>query len=133
VKEAQRLFRVLLEVPDFEKAVTFYSRLLGVKGRKLAGGRHYFDCGSVILGLVGIAPAGRKIAPKPECLYLAVNDLEKAHVRARALRCLSIGKVHGESAGEILRRPWGERSFYAEDPFGNGVCFIDARTLSPGK
>jgi hypothetical protein len=33
----------------------------------------------------------------------------------------------------IETRPWGERSFYATDPFGNPICnpicFVDSRTL----
>ena len=39
--------------------------------------------------------------------------------------------VEGEM-GEIAERPWGERSFYAHDPFGNPVCFVDERTLFTG-
>jgi len=30
-------------------------------------------------------------------------------------------------------RPWGERSFYAHDPFGNPLCFVDATTIFTGK
>lgn len=29
-------------------------------------------------------------------------------------------------------RPWGERSFYCRDPFGNGLCFVDEKTLFTG-
>ena len=29
-------------------------------------------------------------------------------------------------------RPWGERSFYLRDPFGNPLCFVDAATLFTG-
>jgi hypothetical protein len=43
-----------------------------------------------------------------------------------------IGQTHDESAGEILTRPWGERSFYAEDPYGNLLCFVDERTVFTG-
>ena len=34
---------------------------------------------------------------------------------------------------EIVKRPWGELSFYAEDPWGNGLCFVDEKTLFTGK
>ena len=34
--------------------------------------------------------------------------------------------------GAIVVRPWGERSFYAEDPTGNPLCFVDDRTLFTG-
>lgn len=30
--------------------------------------------------------------------------------------------------GQIARRPWGERSFYMHDPFGNPLCFVDEKT-----
>jgi hypothetical protein len=48
------------------------------------------------------------------------------------LGALSKADVHGESAGDVVRRPWGERSFYAYDPGGNGLCFVDAKTLFTG-
>ncbi len=54
-----RLFRLLLEVSELERAVTFYSELLGTTGQPVRGGRHYFDCGGVIVGLVDVSPAGR--------------------------------------------------------------------------
>jgi hypothetical protein len=38
-----------------------------------------------------------------------------------ALGCLHIDDT-------IKTRPWGERSFYATDPFGNKCCMVDART-----
>ncbi|MGA8663757.1 MAG: VOC family protein [Thermoplasmata archaeon] len=34
--------------------------------------------------------------------------------------------------GEMVVRPWGERSFYATDPSGNPLCFVDSRTLFTG-
>jgi hypothetical protein len=35
--------------------------------------------------------------------------------------------------GQIATRPWGERSFYTQDPFGNPLCFVDSNTLFTGK
>jgi hypothetical protein len=55
-----RLFRVLLEVSDMASAVAFYSALLALPGRPIFGGRHYFDCGEVILGFVDVSPAGQE-------------------------------------------------------------------------
>lgn len=34
--------------------------------------------------------------------------------------------------GRIATRPWGERSFYVEDPFGNQLCFVDRGTVFTG-
>jgi catechol 2,3-dioxygenase-like lactoylglutathione lyase family enzyme len=128
-----KVFRVILEVSDLDKTTAFYSKLLGIQGRRIRGGRHYFDCGMVILGLLDVSLGGKSPSPIPEYLYFAVSNLEEMHSRAGALGCLSKEEVHEESAAEIVVRPWGERSFYAEDPWGNGLCFVDEKTLFTGK
>ncbi len=128
-----RIFRILFEVSNLDAAVAFYTELLSTPGRPVRGGRHYFDCGDLILGLLDVSAEGRHAAPTPQNLYFAVDDLEEVHRRAGALGCLSTELVHGESGGEIATRPWGERSFYASDPFGNLVCFVDAQTLFTGR
>jgi catechol-2,3-dioxygenase len=128
-----KLFRVVLEVSNLDQAAEFYSTLLGKKGRRIRGGRHYFDCGSVIVAILDVTMGERSPHPIPEYLYFAVNNLEEMHSRASQLKCLSKEKVHGESAAKILIRPWGEKSFYAEDPWGNGLCFVDEKTLFTGK
>jgi hypothetical protein len=53
--------------------------------------------------------------------------------RAKALNCLASDRFHDQNAGEIVKRPWGELSFYVEDPWGNGLCFVDETTLFTGK
>jgi len=53
--------------------------------------------------------------------------------RAQALGCLAEERVHDDKAGEIVTRPWGERSFYCDDPWGNGLCFVDEKTLFTGR
>ena len=130
--EAPRLYRVIVQVADLDRAAGFYERLFGVAGRRIEGAsRHYFDCGDVILAL--LQPRGENARSTPDYLYFAVGDLEALHRRAKDLGALAKGTIHGESAaGEIARRPWGERSFYAADPFGNLLCFVDARTLFTG-
>ena len=126
------LFRVLVEVGDLEKATAFYSKLLGSSGRAIYGGqRHYYDCGPLIFGLVDVS-ADHEPHPVPLDYYFAVKDLEAVHARAKALDCLSKTDVHGDSGGEIAVRPWRERSFYAEDPWGNGLCFVDDTTMFTG-
>ena len=32
----------------------------------------------------------------------------------------------------IRTMPWGERTFYARDPFGSRICFVDESTLFEG-
>ena len=128
-----RLFRILLEVSDIERGATFYAELLGDPGRRVHGGRHYFDAGGVIVGLVDVSPSQRAPRPAVQHVYFGVGDLEAVFRRAESLAALSPEEVHGEPAGRIVRRPWGERSFYAIDPFGNPLCFVDEKTLFTGR
>ena len=133
---APTLYRIILQVDNLDQAEQFYGTLLGDRGRRIPrGGRHYIDCGPVILALVDVTgeSADSKPRPLPDNIYFAVGDLESFHSRARELNCLSTEDVHGASAGEIVKRPWGERSFYARDPWGNGLCFVDENTLFTGK
>jgi hypothetical protein len=133
---APTLYRIILQVDNLDQAEEFYGTLLQDRGRRIPrGGRHYIDCGPVILALVDVTgeSPGAKPSPLPDFIYFAVNDLESVHARARSLNCLSTEDVHGASAGDIVKRPWGERSFYAYDPWGNGLCFVDETTLFTGK
>jgi hypothetical protein len=87
----------------------------------------------VILALVDVTAGGGEAKPLPDNIYFAVSDLETFYARAAELGCLSSDDVHGASAGEIVVRPWGERSFYVYDPWGNGLCFVDENTLFTGR
>jgi catechol 2,3-dioxygenase-like lactoylglutathione lyase family enzyme len=130
------LFRVILAVSDIERAAQFYSVVLGSPGVRVSPGRHYFDCGGVILACFDPEADGDGYVPKPipEWLYFAVDDLD-AVLRSceSAGATFEPGEVHGAPSGRIAMRPWGERSFYARDPFGNGICFVDRRTVFTGR
>lgn len=131
---ADKLFRIILQVGDLERAAEFYAKLLDDPGRRIPrASRHYIDCGSVILALVDVTPGGEQAKPLPDYIYFAVSNLEQVYSRAVELGCLSDEDVHGASAGEIVVRPWGERSFYVADPWGNGLCFVDENTLFTGR
>jgi len=137
MSEASVLYRIILQVDDLDRAEQFYGKLLGDPGRRIPrASRHYIDCGPVILALVDVTggnTTGMEPKPLPDYIYFAVSDLEGFHARAGELNCLSQEDVHGDSAGEIVKRPWGELSFYAHDPWGNGLCFVDKNTLFTGK
>jgi predicted enzyme related to lactoylglutathione lyase len=122
-----RLYRVILPVSDIGLAEQFYSRVLGMPGKRISAGRHYFDCGGTILACLDPRADGerRDAAPNPDHIYLAVDDLESVYDRAVAAGCRWIEP-------KIQQRPWGERSFYAQDPFGNPICFVDETTLFTG-
>jgi len=131
---APKLFRIALQVADLEQAAAFYSKLLDDEGIRIPrGSRHYYDCGPVILALVDQAAGGLEAKPIPDYVYFAVNNLEEVYERARELGCLSKEDVHDDKAGEIVTRPWRERSFYCDDPWGNGLCFVDEKTLFTGR
>lgn len=131
---ASKLFRVTLQVADLRQASAFYVRLLDDSGIPIPrGGRHYFDCGGVILALVDVAKGGEKPEPTPDYIYFAVSNLEEVFERAKELNCLAQDRYHDQEAGAIVKRPWGELSFYVEDPWGNGLCFVDEKTLFTGK
>jgi hypothetical protein len=124
---------MVLQVSDLDKAAEFYTKLLNDSGRRIPrASRHYLDCGPVILALVDVTAGGEEAKALPDYIYFAVGDLEQFHQRASDLGCLSTENVHGVNAGEIVVRPWGERSFYAQDPWGNGLCFVDDKTLFTG-
>ena len=125
------LFRLNVEVGDIDQAAEFYSELLGIEGRKQAGSRCYFACGPVTLQVVDVSSVG-KPHPAAKALYFTVRDLDAVFERAKALGCLSQEDVHGVSGGNISVRPWGERSFYAEDKWKNPLCFVEAGTIYPG-
>jgi catechol 2,3-dioxygenase-like lactoylglutathione lyase family enzyme len=130
-----RLFRVILPVTDINRAAAFYEIVLAMKGIRVSDGRHYFDCGGTILACFDPRADGDDDAPtpNPEWLYFAVDDLDATYAACKkAGAAFAMDDVHGDPAGEIAVRPWGERSFYVHDPFGNKLCFVDAQTVFTG-
>ncbi len=123
-----RLFRVILPVSDIKAATEFYSQLLGVPGKRVSPGRHYFDCGGTILACFDPRADGDSFdaRPNPDHVYFAVAEVEQVFERAKAIGCREIDD-------RICTRPWGERGFYAQDPFGNPVCFVDEGTIFTGE
>ena len=63
-----------------------------------------------------------------------MDDIEATfEACTRACAAFSEEGVHGDASGEIVTRPWGERSFYVQDPFGNKLCFVDRSTMFTGR
>ena len=132
---AARLFRVILPVDDIKAAAPFYAALLDDAGMPVSPGRHYFRCGEVMLAVYDPGADGDTRVPRPnfDHVYFAVDDLPA--VFQRALRAGGLSSEIGDGSlpmGQIAVRPWGERSFYLRDPFGNPLCFVDAATLFTG-
>jgi catechol 2,3-dioxygenase-like lactoylglutathione lyase family enzyme len=129
--DVPQFFRLNIEVGNLDAAIAFYSKLLGLDGRKQAGSRVYYRCGAVTLQVVDVSSVH---APHTaaKALYFTVHDLETAFARAKELNCLSAESVHDAPGGGIVVRPWGERSFYCEDPWKNPLCFVEEGTVYAG-
>jgi predicted enzyme related to lactoylglutathione lyase len=124
-----RLYRVILPVSDIESAARFYAQVFQTPGERVSPGRHYFDCGGVILACYDPVADGDERGPgwqyhENQYLYFAVPDLQE--IRAR------LHHAGGRKITEIESMPWGERMFYAEDPFGGRISFVEDSTLFIG-
>lgn len=126
--EVPQFFRLSVEVGDLDEAVAFYSRLFGIEGHRQAGARSYYECGPVTLSLLDVDVPH----PAAKALYFTVNDLDTIFTPAEQLKRLSSEPIHDAPGGAIAVRPWGERSFYADDPWGNPLCFVEAGTVYTG-
>jgi len=121
-----RLFRVIVPVSDIDAAARFYEELLGQSGTRVSSGRHYIDCEGTILALFSpredTDPWDAR--PNPEPIYFAVDDLEAVQQRAM--------EMDARIDDPIEVQPWGERSFYLRDPYGNRLCMVARDTLFTG-
>lgn len=124
-----RLYRVILPVADIGKAVAFYSAVFETPGERVSPGRHYFDLGGTILALYdpaadGDPPGDGWTHHANQYVYIAVGDLDATLQRVKA--------AGAEIVEGIETMPWGERLFYARDPFGAPISFVDEKTLFTG-
>lgn len=120
-----RLFRVILPVDDLDRAVSCYAVILGMPGERVSGDRHYFDCGGTILACVDPRVERGAFRPNIDHVYFSVDDIEETFRRAMDAGCSWLGDT-------IETHPWGERSFYARDPAGNPICFVQSGTEFTG-
>ena len=122
---APRLFRIILPASDIDRAAEFYGAVLGIPGERVAANRHYFDCAGTILACVDPRPGGREVRPNPVPIFFAVSDIDTVYERARQAGCRQIDDG-------VRAQHWGERAFFAVDPSGNPICFVDEATLYTG-
>ncbi len=129
------LYRVILPVSDIERAQRFYAAVLGTDGTRVSPGRHYFDCEGTILACFDPRADGDgyDAVPNPEPIYFAVDDLDATFQAARLAGARVPEEVDPSTGpGSIAVRPWGERSFYAFDPFGNQLCVVSRDSVFRG-
>jgi predicted enzyme related to lactoylglutathione lyase len=102
--DVPQFFRLNVEVGDLDAATSFYTKLLGVQGRKQPGHRCYFDCGPVTLQVLDVSSESRP-HPAAKSLYFTVKNLEAVFDRAQALGCCRARKftMHREAASWCAR------------------------------
>jgi len=123
------LYRVIQPVKDIEIASRFYDAVLEDAGERVSPGRHYVNCGGTILACYdpvadGDGPGDGWLHHENQYCYFAVPDLETALSR--------VEEAGGKIISGIDAMPWGERLFYARDPFGNPLSFVDQATVFTG-
>jgi hypothetical protein len=80
---------------------------------------------------LAVAADAKTLPAALRCSSDASKDFTRGLVRWVGYRRSQ--EVHEESAGDMVTRPWGERSFYVKDPWGNGLCFVDEKTIYTGR
>jgi predicted enzyme related to lactoylglutathione lyase len=123
------LYRVIIPVKNIETATSFYSHVLKESGERVSPGRHYYDCDGTTLACYDPIAEGDDVGKGwkhhfNQYVYFAVSDLD--HVESR------VREAGGEIDTAIETMPWGERMFYAKDPFGNPISFVDQDTVYRG-
>jgi predicted enzyme related to lactoylglutathione lyase len=125
-----KLYRIVYPVTNIEKAAGFYSAIFGLPGERVSPGRHYFDLEGTILVCYDPIADGDGIKQswafhENQYIYIAVTDLESIHEKFKNSEARYVDP-------KIETMSWGERLFYAIDPFGNQICFVDEKTLFLG-
>jgi catechol 2,3-dioxygenase-like lactoylglutathione lyase family enzyme len=124
-----RLFRTVLPVDDLAAADRFWSHVLELEIDPVVPTRHYLQTSGCILALVDPREHGRSHAANPDVTYFRVADGERTYARAREAGARFFQDDHHKAG--LAQRAWGDTSFYAIDPAGNPVCFIDDRQSKP--
>ncbi len=107
--------------------MSFYGELLQLEPDTTVPSRVYLHCGEAIVVLVDVAveDPGAEFRTNPDDVYFATDDLDGALRRAT--------KSGTTIRSGIATQPWGERSFYLDDPDGNPLCVVDETTLFLGR
>ena len=126
-----KLYRIIFPVNNIDKATTFYADIFIQKGQRVSPGRHYFDLGGTILAIYDPIADGDDIKQpwafhEKQYIYISVDNLETIHQKFKNSESKHVDPT-------IQTMPWGEKMFYANDPFGNPICFVDAKTIFTGK
>ncbi|MBE4907660.1 VOC family protein [Bacillus luteolus] len=122
-----KLYRVIIPVSNIELATEFYQKILSMEGNRVSDGRHYFDCGGTILACFDPKADGDEFDARqnPDHIYLSTANLDEILTNIKNWDASLI-------VDPINTQPWGEKTLYAKDPFGNPLCFVDEKTVFKG-
>lgn len=125
-----KLYRIIFPVNNINKAVNFYSDIFEQLGQRVSPGRHYFNLDGTVLAIYDPIADGDKIKQhwsfhENQYIYIATDNLEAVYQKFK-----NSTSKHVDTSIETM--PWGERLFYANDPFGNPICFVDRKTIFIG-
>lgn len=112
-------YRVIFPDTDIEKAVS------------VSQGRHYFNLEGTILACYDPIADGDEVTAKwvfheNQYIYIATPNLDKIFEKAKNSDCVSIDQ-------KICNMPGSERLYYANDPCGNPMCFVEKSTVLTGE
>ena len=125
-----RLIRIVIPVSDIEQAASFYFKVLGLPGKRVSPGRHFFELEGCILTCYDPLSNGDRLGKgwmhhEKQYVYISVKNLETQFIRFR-------NTTEAELDSDIHINKWGERLFHGRDPFGNPLCFVDEKTVFTG-
>ncbi len=124
------LYRIIFPVTDIEQAAEFYAGLFDRPGERVSPGRHYFNLEGTVLACYDPVADGDEVGQawvfhENQYIYIATDKLEEIFSKCKKSDCQYVDET-------IDTMPWGERLFYARDPFGNPICFVDEKTKFTG-
>ena len=84
------VFRVILPVRNIEQATRFYAKVLGIEGKRVSSGRHYFDCGGTILACFDPRADGDEFEAQPNVghIYFSVDEEVLVHLSGIRELCI---------------------------------------------
>ena len=120
-----RLYRIIIPIQNLDKAIRFYTSVLGIEGHFVSPGRYYLNLSGMVIVLYNPERDGDPIADtwkfhENQYIYISVDDLPEMRKK-----CVQNG---GKNVIEIDRMPWGEKLFYLSDPEGIPLCFVEKGT-----
>ena len=120
--DVPQFFRLNVEVGDLDAATSFYTKLLGVQGRRQPGHRCYFDCGPVTLQVLDVSSESQ---PHPAAKSFVLYGQEsRGSLRSRPSAGLSVARGSSRCTGRRHRgAPVGRTIVLCRGSMGKSSLF----------